>query len=254
VRGHGYHPPSEDYKPSLQQTASGIYIQLFGGASVNTPNVQNYMQWVRNRYRHSDLGSMGNGWEYLSHSYYLWSSFKGMELIRQSGISAGPGNIGPDQYGALPAASAPACDERQSNKNPLAESRPAVFGVGGAGFYSAEVKSQYFDYAHQLLSQQCASGSFDCAGPGYWDQWAHNAYALLVLQRATGVVIQRCDVSGNGVIDRNDIAAIRAAIGTTPGANDVRDYDSNGKITIIDVRACTAKCTYSNCSPTPTGI
>lgn len=251
-RGHGY---NVGYNPSLQQTASGIYIQLFGGADVNSADVQNYMEWVRNRYRYSTLGSMGNGWESYSWSYYLWSSFKGMELIRQSGISPAPGKIGPNDYGLLAAAAAPACNQRQVSKDPLALARVASFGAGGVGFYSAEAKSQYFDFAHQLLSLQCANGSFTCNGsPSYWDTWAHNAYALLVLQRATGVVIQRCDVDGNGVVDRNDIAGVRAAIGTTPGANDVRDYDSNGKITIIDVRACTAKCTYSNCLPTPAGV
>ena len=61
-RGHGYHSPAEGYKPSLQQTASGIYIQLFGGSDVNSPGVQHYMEWVKNRYRYQDLDSMGNSW------------------------------------------------------------------------------------------------------------------------------------------------------------------------------------------------
>ena len=38
-RGHGYNASriSGRIRPSLQQTASGIYIQLFGGANVNSP-------------------------------------------------------------------------------------------------------------------------------------------------------------------------------------------------------------------------
>ncbi len=139
-RGHGYHTPSEGYNPSLQQTASGVYIQLFGGSNVNTPMVQHYMEWIKNRYRYTDLDSMGNSWPVLSWSYYMWSSFKGMELIRQAGIAPLPGNLGPDSYGLLPAASAPACNQRQEHKDPAAVARPPSFGAGGAGFYSAETQ------------------------------------------------------------------------------------------------------------------
>lgn len=249
-RGHGYHPPQAGYNPSMQQTASGIYIQLFGGADVNTAGVQQYIEWTRNRYRWQDLDSMGNSWPTQSWSYYLWSSFKAMELIRQSGITPNAGNIGPNDLGLLPAANAPICTVRQVNKNPATVARPAAFGPGGVGFYAGEMPGQYFDYAHQLLTVQCADGSFLCNGnPGYWDVVAHNAYALLVLQRATGVIIQRCDVNGDGKVDRTDITAIRAAIGTLVGANDVRDPDTDGKITVTDVRQCTLKCTNANCLP-----
>ena len=254
-RGHGYHPLQAGYKPSLQQTASGIYIQLFGGADVNDTGVQSYVEWTRNRYRWQDLDSMGNSWPGYSWSYYLWSSFKAMELLRQSGITPNPGNIGPNDFGTLPAASAPACVVRQVNKNPATAAPAALFG-GAAGKYAAEVPGQYFDYAHELLSKQCAGlpsgsgGSFTCNGsPGYWDTIAHNAYALLVLQRATGVIIQRCDVDGSGTIDRTDIKAIQAAIGTHVGANDVRDADSDGLLTITDVRQCTLRCTNAKCAP-----
>lgn len=250
-RGHGYYPPESGYAPSMQQTASGIYIQLFGGADVNTAGVQSYIEWTRNRYRWDDLDSMGNSWPYYSWSYYLWSSFKAMELIRQSGITPGAGKIGPNDLGLLPAASAPACNVRQVNKIPAAVARPAVFGPGGVGYYAGELGGQYFDYAHQLLSVQCSNGSFTCItnpNVGYWDATAHNAYALLVLQRATGVIIQRCDIDGDGDIDSNDIGLIRAAIGTVVGANDPRDANSDGKITINDVRACTLKCTRASCA------
>jgi hypothetical protein len=251
-RGHGYHPTNEGYKPSLQQTASGIYIQLFGGADVNSPNVQHYMEWVRNRYRYTDLDSMGNSWPTNSYGYYLWSSFKGMELIRQSGITPNAGNIGPNDLGTLPAASAPACAFRQVNQDPTALARPALFGAGGVGYYNAESKGQYFDYAYQLLSMQCANGSFTCTGfPGSWgDSYntSHNSYALLVLQRATGVIVQKCDVDGNGAVNRNDITLIQAAIGQHVGANDVRDADSDGLITVTDVRQCTLQCTKARCA------
>ena len=251
-RGHGYHPKNEGYNPSLQQTASGIYIQLFGGADVNTPNVQAYMEWLRNRYRYTDLDSLGNSWPTLSYGYYLWSSFKAMELIRQSGVVVGVGNIGPNDLGTLPAGNAPACVVRESNKDPAVITRPALFGVGGAGIYAAETKGQYFDYAHQLIAMQCANGAFTCTGyPGSWEggvNASHNGYALLVLQRATGVIISRCDVDGNGIINRADINAIRLGIGQSPGANDVRDANVDGKITIVDVRLCTQQCTNTSCN------
>lgn len=256
-RGHGYNSGNT---PSAQQTASGIYIQLFGGGNVNSPMVQQYMEWVRNRYRYSDINSMGNGFGPYSHGYYLWSSFKAMEFIRQAAIAANPGNIGANDMGKLPAASAPACVQRQENRDPTALARPATFGVGGVGYYGAESKSQYFDYAYTLLNMQCGNGSFNCTG--FQNDWvgygieaggathpSHNAYALLVLQRSTGVVIERCDINGDGKIDSTDIGLIRAAIGTAPGGNDARDYNADGKITVNDVRACTLKCTKPKCAP-----
>lgn len=257
-RGHGYHPANEGYKPSLQQTASGIYIQLFGGSDVNTPMVQNYIEWVRNRYRYTDLDSMGNSWPTYSWSYYMWSSFKGMEQIRQAGIAPTLGNLGPDSYGKLAAVSAPACGFRQENKDPAVVARPASFGGGGAGFYSAESKSQYFDYAHEILSKQCfdgtlpingSDGGFFCNGyQGPWENFSHQSYLLLVLQRSTGNVVQRCDIDGDGDVDKLDTNLIRAAIGQVPGAGDPRDANLDGKITINDVRACVLQCTRPSCA------
>ncbi|WP_088280813.1 hypothetical protein [Ideonella sp. A 288] len=206
-RGHGYNSfASTGYLPSLQQTASGIYIQLFGGANINTPMVQNYMQWVKNRYRWQDLSNLGNFWPGQSMGYYMWSSFKAMELLRQAGVPPSAGNIGPNDFGTLPAANAPACDVRQVNKEPATFARPAVFGAGAVGFYAGEPKGQYFDYAHQLISMQCANGSFTCTGfPGSWGDsfnTSHNSYALLVLQRSTG---GGCvDTDGDGVCDTED--------------------------------------------------
>ena len=251
-RGHGYHPVNEGYPPSLQQTASGIYIQLFGGADVNDPNVQAYMEWIKNRYRYSDLDNMGPFWPTNSYGYYLWSSFKGMELIRQAGIPPNPGNIGPNAYGTLPAASSPACPDRQTNINPSSVARPPLFGAGGVGYYTAEVPNQYFDYAYTLINMQCANGSFTCTGyPGSWGDsfnTSHNSYALLVLQRATGTIVQACDVNGDGDVDTDDLALIRMGIGQVPTPGDTRDANLDGKITINDVRLCTLKCTHPNCA------
>ena len=62
-------------------------------------------------------------------------------------------------------------------------------------------------------------------------------------------VITTCDVDRDGDVDVNDISLIRAAIGQTPAANDPRDANADGKITIADVRACTLKCTKTSCAP-----
>lgn len=283
-RGHGYHPPVESYKPSLQQTASGVYIQVFGGSTVNSPMVQAYLQWLKNRYRYADLDSKGNGFQGLTWSYYLWSSFKGNELIRLSAIVPLAGNVGPDDMGTLPAASAPACANRQVNKTTASLARVPSFGAGAVGYYSAETANQYFDYAHQLLAMQCtggSAGSFTCTGyPGAWDTFSHNAYALLVLLRATGgacvdsdgdgicdavdncpgvfnpdqnpaACATTCDLDGNGIIDRVDIAAVVALRNKPASANPKADADGNGVINALDARACTLRCTYANCSPTP---
>jgi hypothetical protein len=285
-RGHGYNAKS--YNPSLQQTASGVYIQLFGGSTVNTAMVQQYLEWLRNRYRWQDLDNLGNFWSGNSWSYYLWSSFKGMELIRKSGIAPAAGKLGPNDLGTLPAGSLPVCVVRQENKDPALVARPASFGAGGVGFYVGEPKGQYFDYAHQILGLQCANGYFGCNGsPGAWDTWSHHSYQLLVLQRSTGggcvdtdgdgvcdsvdncptvanadqkdsnrngvgdacePPIAKCDVDGDGDIDSVDILLIRAGIGQAPAAGDKRDANGDGRIDVNDVRACTLKCTRAKCA------
>jgi hypothetical protein len=293
-RGHGYN--AKFYNPSLQQTASGIYIQLFGGSNVNTPMVQNYIQWIRNHYRWQDLDNMGNFWPGLSYWYYLWSSFKGMELIRQSGIPPAGGNLGPDSLGTLPPGNAPACVDRQVNKDPATFPRVASFGAGAVGYYAGDPKGQYFDYAHQILGHQCFDGAlpingsdgyFGCnSAPGTWEQYSSQAYALLVLQRATGGAcvdsdgdticddvdncpavpntdqrdsnnngigdaceVRKCDMDNDGDIDSNDIRVITGLRGRTVPPADIRaDADNNGIININDARACTLQCTRLNCA------
>jgi hypothetical protein len=245
-----------------------------------------------------------------------------MELIRLSGILPTGGNLGPNDLGTLPAANAPACTNRQENKIPASLPQVPSFGAGLPGYYAAEPKGQYFDYAHQILSYQCYDGVapidnndgyFDCNGrPGYWDGFAHQSYALLVLLRATGggcvdsdgdgicdavdncpavanpdqkdtdhdgvgdacdncptvanpdqkdsdhngvgdacqaPPITKCDVDGDGDIDKNDLTLISKARGNTvpPFAS---SYDANGDglITPADVAACTRLCTRANCA------
>ncbi len=58
-----------------------------------------------------------------------------------------------------------------------------------------------------------------------------------------------CDVDVDGDVDRIDTGLIRAGIGQTPVANDPRDANADGLITITDVRACTLRCTRPSCAP-----
>ncbi|MFY7866040.1 hypothetical protein [Roseateles sp.] len=57
-----------------------------------------------------------------------------------------------------------------------------------------------------------------------------------------------CDVDKDGDIDIADLSLIRNAIGQVPVANDPRDANADGKITINDVRACTLRCTRTSCA------
>lgn len=60
--------------------------------------------------------------------------------------------------------------------------------------------------------------------------------------------VAKCDVDANGSINILDINAIYAALNQTVSPTDVRDFDSDGKITVKDVRACTLKCTKAQCA------
>jgi len=233
-KGHGYH---NNYAPSLQQTSSGMWVQLLGGANVNSPGVQAYMRWLRNHYRWQDLDSMGNSWPYYSYYYYLWSSMKGLLTIQEGGIAPDAGNLGANSFGTLAAASDPnpgdalpgTCSVRQVHKDPATVTRPAVFGAGGAGFYSASAQTTYFDYAHTLLSYQCADGNFACNGaPDSWQSGADRmGWALLVLQRSTGGAC--ADANNDGKCDEN---------GDDEGAPILLcDANLDGNITMTDLNA-----------------
>jgi len=65
----------------------------------------------------------------------------------------------------------------------------------------------------------------------------------------TDVVVQRCDVDGDGDVDRLDIRAIMARRNLpATGSDDPADADGNGMIDANDARQCTLLCTNSRCA------
>ena len=58
-----------------------------------------------------------------------------------------------------------------------------------------------------------------------------------------------CDVDGDNDVDQRDLTAINAALNTNASSfSDARDANGDGKINVLDVRACTQQCTRASCA------
>lgn len=229
-RGHGY---NRGHCNSLQQTASGAWIQLVGGADINDANVQGYLRWIRNRYRYSGIhGTQYPSQYWPSHYYYLWSSSKAYNFLEDSGVPAASGNLTTANLGTLAAGSAPAFADREIHRDPTTDSRPPVRGAGGPGYYTSpyEPARWYYDYAYTLMTQQDGAGRFQ-SPEGGWAWWidgmmAEQAYAILVLERSVG---GGCiDTDEDGVCDSEDNCPSVANM-------DQKDSDGDGKGDVCDV-------------------
>jgi hypothetical protein len=205
---------------SLQQTSSGLWAMLAGGRTVNDPEPQAYVEWLRNHYRFTDVFQNGQFFTGSIH-YYMWSATKAFRLIELQN-NALPGVMTPDDIGALVAdPAAPAY--RQARLDPGLVSRPASFanaanyttfapinpGVGGAGYYldPDEPGRWYFDFAFTLLSQQDLNAGLPTTfgrfwGGQLWDPCADQAWAILVLERALGGICT--DLDQDGICDEED--------------------------------------------------
>ncbi len=199
--GHGYNVGQES---SIQQTSSGLWGQIVGGATLNDPDVQSYLRWILNRYSFSSTLAHDHVYT-ASYYYYLWSATKAFNYIADSLVAPNPGNISPDDLGLVPAGNAPAYPDREVHLDPTTIPRPALFGPEGAGYYNDpnEPARWYFDYAHTLLTQQDGVGRFiPSAGHTVWNACSGQAYAILVLERALG---GGCvDTDGDGICDNED--------------------------------------------------
>ncbi len=222
-RAHGYNAGNE---PSIQQTASGTWIQLVGGANLNDASVQGYLKWIRNRYRYTNPGGADANWG-SSHWYYMWSSSKAFLFLRGStrrrrqAISASMtlACCRPRMRRVRRAADAPRPDGRCARE---------LFGSDGAGYYGAQPKDFYYDFAYTILGYQCANGSYACnSAPDYWNQYSRQSYALLVLQRSVG----------GGCVDSNKDG--KCDVGDSPAPPQVGTCDVNfdGRVTYADVYA-----------------
>jgi hypothetical protein len=220
-RGFGYRA---SYNPSLQQSASGIWVQLAGGSTGSTAMVKNFVEWLSNRYVYTDKFASYSGPFYGGYGYwyYLWSSFKAMQLLRESGGAALA-----DKVGSLKATDLPLCGFRQEHRK--AEGDLAKY----AG--TPEVGSQYFDYATHIMETQCETGTFGCSANAneknsYGGDAIRDSFAILVLQRSTGAACVdvnpkngvcdseeqddenaesvKCDMNGDGNVTREDLAIL----------------------------------------------
>jgi hypothetical protein len=241
------HPYNSGYQNSLQQTASGAWIQLVGGANLNDSEEQKYLRWLYHRYRYSDMGGTDPYWGNMTYGYYLWSSAKAYTLLEDSNVAPAAGNITPDDLGTLPAGSAPAFAQRQLHIDPATATRPVLFGPGGPGYYDEpeEPARWYFDYAHTLLGRQTPAGRFNTLGP--WNDIVEQSYYILVLARSVG---GGClDTDEDGICDADDncpaVANDNQADGDADGEGDAcdacpadADNDADGDGVCGDVDAC----------------
>ena len=212
-KGHGYHRGN---RGSYHQTGAGAWILLAGGADLNDADVQKYLRWIYNRYTDAHNNASYDGWS-TSHYYGMWTTSKAFAFLEDSGIEPTPAttNLSTADLGMLPSASQPAFGQRRVHRDIAAVSRPAIFGAGGAGYYSdpSEQPRWYFDYAYTLLSAQRADGYYNAGG---WNWIANQSYALLVLQRSVG---GGCiDTDEDGVCDADD---------NCPATHNPADADGN---------------------------
>lgn len=223
--GHSYNAGGYS---TPQQTASGLWIQLVGGADLNDPTIQSYLRWLYNRYNYQTTSPYSPYGSY-SYYYFLWSSSKAYSFLEDSGVvPVLPTSLTPASMGTLPATDPPAwtyaSTPRLENLDPAAVARPANFGAGGVGYYAdpSEQPRWYFDYAYTLISNQSADGRL-YLGQSYWNNYSAQAYALLVLQRSVG---GGCvDTDGDGVCDSDD-----NCVQTSNPDQEDRDQDGVGDV------------------------
>jgi hypothetical protein len=77
------------------------------------------------------------------------------------------------------------------------------------------------------------------------DQWDKTTQSSISIT----VVAMVCDIDGDLTVDIEDIHEILQAWNQPAGADDSRDIDKDGLITILDARQCVLQCTNPRCIP-----
>jgi hypothetical protein len=197
--------PGGPGSPSYQQTASGLWVSLLGGSTVNDVPVQKALRWMQDRYNYVNVFGAGESWASLSTGYYMFSSTKAYEIIETAATPVNPGNIDTHDLGDLPP---DAAKTRLHQRDPEADCDARWAFVGGSNVncgtsYNGEEPRWYYDYAYTIMTRQNANGSFaEPAGSSYWEYYSNQAYYVLVLQRALGGAC--VDTDGDTICDDVD--------------------------------------------------
>lgn len=148
----------------------------------------------------------------------------------------------------------------------LTISPPVAAGqVGTQACFNATVRDQFsqgvpgvrVDFTVTGANARAGFGNSDAAGTAQYcytgtqvgvDSVVAAVGTLSATARMTWSDVPVCLVDADNDVDNNDLNLIRAAIGQSPLVNDPRDANRDGKITINDVRACTARCTRAACA------
>ena len=146
---------------SAQQTAGALWVQLLGGARRDSAGVAASFGWVAARYGYETFASGRDEWR-RSYYGYLWTSAMAFGHLDAADLGGVPG------------------------RKPLLDARPPVRGFGGVGYYADTPPSWSYDYGYTLMSQQRADGRFVPLDHGCWNDFACQAYAVLVLTRSLG--------------------------------------------------------------------
>ncbi|MBU0553005.1 hypothetical protein KKF91_05375, partial [Myxococcota bacterium] len=203
--GHGYRAGGG---ATDQQTASGLWCQLIGGADIHDASVQSYLRYLYQHYSYvNPAGAV--------HYYFMWSSSKAFEMLESSGLEPNAGQLGTLNLGTLRANQAPAFNNRLMHIDPATAIRVRRWGNQGAGYYAdpREPARWYFDYAYHLMETQNNDGSWS----GGWNQFSRDSYSLLVLERSIGGVC--LDSDNDDICDEEDVC---------PGAPNPDQADADG--------------------------
>ncbi|MCB9551529.1 MAG: hypothetical protein H6705_06530 [Myxococcales bacterium] len=167
--GHRYRGNSGQGS-SHTMTASGAWSYRLSGLPTADARVQSALAWLRDRFSYDGTGFIQfNGWP--GQFYYLWAASKAFEVTEDDGGGAA---LYSEQIGGV--------------RNPAADG------------YPEESPRWYYDFAYWLTSAQQGDGRW-CGN--CWDNFAGQAFAILVLQRSLGGVCI-VDDDQDGLCEQDD--------------------------------------------------